>query len=339
MIKEDELEQWKLQRKRFSSLGFAMVFFMVITAVALILMMILLLIVVIVAEIPFDVADFSKGYGASLMGAASTYLIAFPASVAILRLTPKFGMPQRENWRIRKLAACLVIAVGIGFAGGWVGQILQQLKPWGMGADGLTDTMGQSGLWVNILIAVIMAPIVEELFFRKLMMDRLLGFGEIPAILFSGLAFGLFHGNFSQFFYAFGMGLLFAYVYARTGRVTYTIACHMIINLMGVVTVELMRGAGILSGGPGFLQDIRNLTGLNLRGPAPSLCAGLITGIDVVQAACLIGGIAILILQRPRLRFLPGSWPLQKGRAFRTMFLNGGMILYFCICALLFIIS
>jgi membrane protease YdiL (CAAX protease family) len=41
------------------------------------------------------------------------------------------------------------------------------------------------------------------------------------------------HGNLSQFFYAFGLGLLLGYVYARTGKLRYSIGLHMIINFMG----------------------------------------------------------------------------------------------------------
>ena len=39
-------------------------------------------------------------------------------------------------------------------------------------------------------------------------MDRLLGYGQKTAIIISGIMFGMAHGNFSQFFYAFGIGIL-----------------------------------------------------------------------------------------------------------------------------------
>ena len=42
--------------------------------------------------------------------------------------------------------------------------------------------------------------------FRKLLIDRIVPFGQRVAVVVSGLAFGLFHGNFYQFFYAFSLG-------------------------------------------------------------------------------------------------------------------------------------
>ena len=41
--------------------------------------------------------------------------------------------------------------------------------------------------------------------------------------------------NVFQFFYAFGLGLMFGYVYTRTSRLRYSVAMHMLINLNGSV--------------------------------------------------------------------------------------------------------
>ncbi len=51
-------------------------------------------------------------------------------------------------------------------------------------------------------------------------------YGEKTAIMFSALAFALFHMNVFQFFYAFGLGLMFGYVYTRTSRLRYSVAMH-----------------------------------------------------------------------------------------------------------------
>ena len=47
--------------------------------------------------------------------------------------------------------------------------------------------------------------------------------------------FALFHLNLFQFFYAFGLGLMFGYVYMRTSQLRYSIVMHMIINFNGSV--------------------------------------------------------------------------------------------------------
>ena len=58
-------------------------------------------------------------------------------------------------------------------------------------------------LWAVILSAVILAPIMEELIFRKLVLDRLAGYG--PAVAMSVSRVGLWScpRQFYQFFYAF----------------------------------------------------------------------------------------------------------------------------------------
>ena len=82
---------------------------------------------------------------------------------------------------------------------------------------------------------VILAPLLEELICRKLLIDRTVRYGEKLSVLMSGLIFGLLHQNLFQFFYAFALGSVFAYVYVRTGRIRYTIILHAIVNFLGAV--------------------------------------------------------------------------------------------------------
>jgi len=92
-----------------------------------------------------------------------------------------------------------------------------------------------SNFILSMLYAVIVAPITEEFMFRKLLLDKLRRFGDVTAILLTGVAFGLFHMNLSQFFYACVLGFLFAYVAIRTNTIRYTIILHMIVNFLGLI--------------------------------------------------------------------------------------------------------
>ena len=98
----------------------------------------------------------------------------------------------------------------------------------------------------TIIAFVGLAPLFEELVFRKILVDRVLPYGEWPAILFSGITFGLFHGNLTQFFYAALLGMILAYVYIRTGRILYTIGIHACINFLGGVLPILAPAATFL---------------------------------------------------------------------------------------------
>ena len=85
-------------------------------------------------------------------------------------------------------------------------------------------------LFGNVVFLVILGPIFEEWMFRKQLIDHTRKYGEKTAILLSGLAFGLFHMNLFQFFYAFLLGVMFGYIYMRTSKLRYSTAMHMIIK-------------------------------------------------------------------------------------------------------------
>lgn len=85
--------------------------------------------------------------------------------------------------------------------------------------------------WFYLLLVGLLAPVCEELIFRRLLLDRLRPYGDRCAIWFSALAFGLFHMNLYQFFYATAAGLIFAGIVLKTGKLWHTILLHAIVNL------------------------------------------------------------------------------------------------------------
>lgn len=91
----------------------------------------------------------------------------------------------------------------------------------------------------GFLSITIVAPILEELLFRGVIEGHLLNKGWAPkwAILVSALIFGVIHGNPAQIPFAFLIGLLFGWLYYRTGSVLPGIAGHIINNLYGACTM------------------------------------------------------------------------------------------------------
>lgn len=75
--------------------------------------------------------------------------------------------------------------------------------------------------------ALVLAPVGEELFFRRhlLRRTRLRG-GPAAGYLCSTLLFAAFHGNLQGFVVYAWLGLVFAHVYLRTGRIAAAIAVH-----------------------------------------------------------------------------------------------------------------
>jgi membrane protease YdiL (CAAX protease family) len=99
---------------------------------------------------------------------------------------------------------------------------------------------------ISLIYAALVAPVIEELIFRKLLLGKLRRFGDVPAILLSGLAFGLFHFNLMQFFYAAVLGFLFAYITIRTNTVIYSIILHMMVNFISTAITPLVTGNNLI---------------------------------------------------------------------------------------------
>lgn len=79
------------------------------------------------------------------------------------------------------------------------------------------------------------APVMEESVFRRCVIDRLQPYGEKAALVVSALLFALFHASANQVCYAFMLGLVFGYVYLKTGRLRYSMAAHVLINSMTAI--------------------------------------------------------------------------------------------------------
>ncbi len=181
-----------------------------------------------------------------LLSMVPMYGVAMPLSLLLFRLAPpEEPIAPRGKLSFPAFLGLLSLCFALTYAGNLLGQLVNSVIgsiTGEMPSNDLQEITQASPLWVNILFAGILAPVMEEIFYRKLVIDRLRPFGDLPAILLSGLLFGLIHGNFYQFFYAATIGLLFGYVYLHTGKLRYTVALHMCVNFVGgVYSVEMLK--------------------------------------------------------------------------------------------------
>ena len=109
----------------------------------------------------------------------------------------------------------------------------------------LENMVAASSLVWNLVFGCVVAPVGEELIFRKWLYAKLGRFGDRAYVLLGAAVFGLFHGNLSQLLYAIALGGVLCYVYVRTGRIAITISLHMAINLMGMVVVPVLGGTAV----------------------------------------------------------------------------------------------
>lgn len=190
----------------------------------------------------------------------------------------------------------------------------------------IEEIVTQMNMPVMIVFTVICAPIFEELFFRKFLIDRVVQYGELPAALLSGFMFGLFHGNLSQFPYAFTIGIFFGIIYIRTGKILYSIILHAMINFFGsVVSVMVMNSFSVdllnaLSMADGSIAEV--FTPENMMGLAILLL------FELTIFILTIVGIILWIFNWKKICFFTREQDVPRGERFKTVLGNPGMIAY-----------
>ena len=86
--------------------------------------------------------------------------------------------------------------------------------------------------------ALALAPLAEELFFRRQLFGRIRrGGGPFAAYLASALIFAAFHNNLQGLVVYLWLGVVFASAYARTGRISAAIAVHFGNNAFTLVAL------------------------------------------------------------------------------------------------------
>ena len=208
-------------------------------------------------------------------------------------------------------------------------------------------TYGNSFL-VNLIFVAILAPIIEELVFRKLICDRLLPLGEGYAIVLSAAIFGLVHGNLFQFFYAFLVGMLFSYIYVKTGRLRYSLIYHMFTNFLGAVLLPwvLEKLTPILTE-----ETYLRLTEVMRSGDTDAMMAlaeelspymlpiYLYYGYELLFTVLSVAGIFVLFRYTKSIRLREGLLPPAKEGRIANIFCNGGVALAIAGFAVIFVLS
>lgn len=196
--------------------------------------------------------DFTMKYSVELslgLTFVVEHVICFAILILMVRKVPKETIVPKKFGAGKAICAFFMMYT-LMEAGALLGNFIQ-VKLTGDTLNAATELMMASGVFPRVFVIGICAPIVEELIFRKFLIDRLIKYGAVFSCIVSGLMFGLIHGNFSQFFYAFLLGAFFAAIYIMTGNILNTIIYHMIVNIsssvIGVYVLEDFNNRGMES--------------------------------------------------------------------------------------------
>ena len=259
---------------------------------------------------------------------APIYLIEMPAAYLLLLTIPK-SAPQKKKthplmW-ICFASLCFLAYYLSNFVGQFVNTWIYNFFEIEVRND-IGEMSYITPFGANFLFLGILAPVFEELFYRKAIIDRLRRYGDLPAILISGVIFGLIHGNFSQVFYATAIGMVLGYVYLRTGKVLYTMSLHAAFNLInGVYVTEIVR----------------------YLGGSSTLAEGDIVGMIMVLAynalmilSVVIGSVFLLVnLKRFYRSLKKGEYTLTFDQWMNALLINPGVWAFVAWMALVFISS
>lgn len=258
---------------------------------------------------------------------ATMYAVAFPLFYLCLRSLPRAECGKRPM-RIRDLCILFFISFSAMYITNLIGQSVNLLTEALIGSSssaGATEVITKAPLYLTLIFAVVIGPIVEEVMFRGIILPRLLFFGERFAVFVSALLFGLFHGNFEQFFYAFAIGLIFGSIMAKTGKLRYTAVLHILLNLFGSVPSTLLT---------------RYTAGMDLTQMGKETVLALLLtysyAIFIVLAVAM--GIFFLAKYAKTLRPRPAEHPIPREER-RYLPLSLGGVLYILVLIALFVLS
>lgn len=202
----------------------------------------------------------------------SVYLIPGLTAYLLFRSDLKFPFRYRKHSTYMPVFSTALTFFALCFLGSLatiisnkIAEILDTLFGTGEIPDAMAGSLPQNGSLgtyiVLLLTTAVVAPICEELIFRKLLLHPLRKHGNGFAITVTALLFGFTHGNFDQLPYAFVVGMLFGLLAVNSCSVKPTIFLHTLNNLLvaaGSYSVSIL-------GENGFTAALENTIGAGLN--------------------------------------------------------------------------
>lgn len=281
----------------------------------------------------------SSDNAAIIISSAIQYLVAFPIFCYMIKKIPVTSAPKTSKLSLKELLKFLTVTIFLMYLGNYISLLIMSVVEENLGItpENTIDTvLTQTDYIISIVIVGIIGPIVEEMIFRKLLIDRLVPYGERVAVLLPALIFGLVHGNLYQFFYAFLIGIALSYIYVKTGKMLYTAIIHCFINLFfGVFAsyvmsfIDMEKILELATDEALFIEYIN----ANIMSLIP-YCIYL-----VVFYAAMFIGIFNFNKMIYKFRLEKGKIVFPKGKALEITMFNPGAIALITACVILIAIS
>lgn len=284
-------------KKTFSRIGFAMFLFLAVSNISSVIIALLCNFISPGILHNTDWNVFISFVSTDVIGLAVFWLVAGKLQ--------KTDIPH-EKMGFKLLVSYFAVCFAVSVAGAVAGTAVSYFLSGGTAENYVSELMENPGFFL-IIDVVFLAPFAEELICRKLIIDRTVRFGEKMSVVFSAVVFGFMHGNFYQFFYAFGIGLILGYVYVRSGKMRYTFLLHAVFNFF----------CGVL---PVFL-------------PAESVLPALAEWIFIIF------GMVMTFVLGKKVFFKKTVSEFTAGNVFKSVYLNAGMLAFSAAVLFEFVLS
>jgi membrane protease YdiL (CAAX protease family) len=217
-------------------------------------------------------------------------LLGYPLFFLLIRRIPAPAFPHRRRMPPKEFLSALVTAFGLSYLMNILTQLFAGWFSRQTGYMPQNPLLGlETGLPAPLLLFLTVgaAPVLEELTFRGMVLPRLRQWGELFGIVCTALLFALYHGNLSQFFYSFAVGLVLGYAASRYS-LRYSIALHVCLNLPGALVlsfIDLSAFEQMAASPAGSLSSPENLLPLLF-----SLFLSLFMFITIAGAIVILAG-------------------------------------------------
>lgn len=260
-----------------------------------------------------------------LMSAGIQYVIGLPIFILMMRKIPA-APPTANALGAKRFFKYALVSMTMMYAGNYISTTIMMYMNELFGIvpeDSLGDMLGGTNILLSLVIVGIIGPIVEEIMFRKLFIDRLTPYGEVIAIFFPAVIFGLFHGNLYQLFYATFLGAAFGYIYLRSGKLIYSTLLHMFINTFCGVFPTVIMG---MFDYDEFLEILETGAVTPEYVEANAVALALLLIYEFVVLSMVFGGIFMIVRNIMTLRLRRGEVTFPRGKTLETLLFNVGAI-------------
>ena len=285
---------------------------------------------------------FSNIYFVAFMSTVPMYIIGLPIIIFLVRKIPTRFKAQGRRMSAGEFIMLIPICSFFSTVGNFIGNALNGIISVILDKEivnSVDELISRMPIWLILVLVVIIAPIVEEFIFRKLLLDRLSRYGAVLSIVVTALAFGAFHGNFYQFFYTTLVGLVLGYIAYKSGNWLYAVLMHMIFNFLGgVLPMMIYDHLEVITS---LMEELEGGATPDLVAVAPSIL--IASAYLIFNYGLFIIGVVLVALKVSRREFGielgDCEVSIPKRRVGSTVVLNVGFILFAIVTAITFIES